>query len=301
MNDRAPRTAVVVVHGLLEWRSQEHFERIARTLLNPGRPFFPGPAELTDTYEARRYVAPDVEHGDVELFEYHWSYLMAANRYAGLTPTMLRLFLRRPANVPDSLFGVWRAVWLTLLTPVVLALVVLGLGGYFLSIGVPAWVVGLVSSVLVLAIGLGAFRILSTALTRTFFTLGFVDVARYLDPLPGSYAVRRAIRAGLVDMLHSLEQGAFARVVVVGHGLGAWVAYDAVTALWAETHELHAGDAAPRLAGLADLEAFADRLVQTPSPTATASGRCGTACEHRAIPGGSPTSSPSAHHSPWPI
>jgi hypothetical protein len=255
------RTAVVVVHGLLEWRPLENFDRIAKTILTPGRPYFPRPPEVTDSYEARRYYVEGADgSGDVELFEYHWSYLMTSGRYAGLAPTMMRVFLRRPANVPDPLYGVWRATWLALLTPVVLAVVVLGLGGYYLSIGVPAWLVGLVSSVLVLAIGLGAFRIMSTALTRTFFTVGFVDVARYLDPLPESYAARRAIRAGLVDLLYTLQQGHFARVVVIGHGLGGFVAYDALTALWAETHELHAGplQEPTSLAGLTDLETAAE-------------------------------------------
>jgi hypothetical protein len=30
-------------------------------------------------------------------------------------PKTLRLFLRRPSNVPDSLFGIWRVVWIVIL------------------------------------------------------------------------------------------------------------------------------------------------------------------------------------------
>lgn len=258
MTDAPIRTAIVFVHGLpQERRPLDTLDAFTKAALGPDAAVHPRPIEATDSYEARRYVT--AEPRCVEVLEYEWQFHQSARRYAGLVPMVLRVLLRRPRNVPDPLFGVWRAVWLTLLTPVVLALCLLTVGGYFLSTGVPAWIVGLVSSVLVLAIGLGAFRTVSVALTRSFVTAGFVDVARYLDPLPQSYAARRAIRGGLVDLLHGLHQGSFARVIVVAHGLGAYIAYDALLSLWAETHELHATPNTG-LAGLAALEDGAREL-----------------------------------------
>jgi len=102
-------------------------------------------------------------------------------------------------------------------------------------------------------------------------TTGFVNVARYFDLLaPESYVVRRAIRGGLVDLLYTLQQGRYARIVVVGHGLGGYIAYDALTALWAETHELRAvaAERSGDLASLGGLEAAADRLVSEPGSAA---------------------------------
>lgn len=259
MTDATIRTAVVFVHGLPpDRRPLDALDAFAKSALGPDRLVYPLPVEITDSYEARRYVTDGP--GEVEIFEYDWRFHVTAGRYAGLAPMLARLLLRRPRNVPDPLYGVWRVVWSMLLTPLVIALCLLTVGGYFLSTGVPAWLVGLVSSVLVLAVGLGAFRAVSVALTRSFVTAGLVDVARYLDPQPASYASRRAIRGGLIDLLYVLQQGAFARVIVVAHGVGGYIAYDALTALWAETHELHASATQTELAHLTAVEDAAAEL-----------------------------------------
>lgn len=256
MTDATIRTALVFVHGLpQERRPLDNLDEFTKAALGPETPVLPRPVEITDSYEARRFITDG--SGDVEVFEYDWRFHQSASRYAGLVPMILRFLLRRPGNVPDPIFGIWRTVWLVLLTPIVLAVGMLTVGGYFLSTGVPAWIVGLVSSALVIAVGLGAFRTVSVALTRSFVTAGFVDVARYLDPLPASYAARREIRGGLVDLLYVLQQGRFARVVVVAHGLGAYIAYDALMSLWGETYELHAAAPEPD-AGLPTLSALED-------------------------------------------
>jgi hypothetical protein len=98
-------------------------------------------------------------------------------------------------------------------------------------------------------------------LLRSFLTTGFANVARYFDLLtPESHSVRRAIRGGLVDLLFTLQQGRYTRIALVGHGIGGYIAYDALTALWAETHELRA-PGAKGLNTLAAVEAAADELV----------------------------------------
>jgi hypothetical protein len=265
--DTAVRTAVVFVHGLLERRPMDIFDDFAKTVLTPreGRwEYYPQPVEITDSYEARRYSAPS---SGVDLYEYDWSFLLTGPRYAGFIPALARVFLRRPRHVPDSLFGIWRAVWLVLLVPLAAVLVLLVVGGHFLQSGVAGWIVGLVTSVLVLSIVVAAVRMAPRALIRSFLTTGFVNVARYFDLLaPDSYVVRRAIRGGLVDLLYTLQQGRYARIVLVGHGLGGYIAYDALTALWTETRELRAvaAERPADLAALSGLEAAADRLVGSP-------------------------------------
>jgi hypothetical protein len=265
--DTTARTAVVFVHGLIERRPMDIFDDFAKTVLAPheGRwEYYPQPLEITDSYEARRYVVPSA---GVDLYEYDWSFLMTGPRYAGVIASLARTFLRRPAHVPDALFGIWRLAWLVLLVPLAVLVGVLVIGGYFLQTGVAGWIVGLVTSVVVLSIALAVLRTMPRALIRSFLTTGFVNVARYFDLLaPESYVVRRAIRGGLVDLLYTLQQGRYARIVVVGHGVGGYIAYDALTTSWAETHELRAVPAArpDSLGSLAGLEAAADRLAAEP-------------------------------------
>jgi hypothetical protein len=201
--DAAIRTAVVFVHGLLERRPMDTFDTFAKSVLSPQGgewEYHPQPLEVTDSYEARRYVAPSA---GIELFEYDWSFLMTSTRYAGFVPALARVFLRRPRNVPDQLFGIWRLTWLALLVPVALLVGVLVVGGFLLHTGVAGWIVGVVSSVVVLTIGFGVLRTAPRALNRSFLTTGFVNVARYFDPAPESSDSRhelfdRLIRRGVV-------------------------------------------------------------------------------------------------------
>lgn len=284
------RTAVVIVHGMGEQRPMETLDGFVKTALHPrGKKwdyYYSRPAEITSSYEARRYIArhlgrfkgPDGKpteptQGQVEIYEYHWSFLMTGNRFADVMPKTLRLFLRRPSNVPDSLFGIWRVVWIVILA--VIALIpALFVAGHLLNTDVPLWIIGGVTSAVVLLFWLGIYRVVGRLFVNKV-TSHFVDVARYLDTSPHSYAARRAIRGGFVDLLHALHDGRYSRIVVVAHSLGAYVAYDALTSLWAETHELHAGpptdaqapDPIP-LKSLDRLEEAADRVIAEPDADA---------------------------------
>ena len=265
------RTAIVFVHGKgeTEYRPNETLDGFVKTALQPGSAYYSRPAEITGSYEARVYVAPpldDPKQGHTDVYEYHWQYLMTASRFAGTVVTTLRVFLRRPSNVPDSLFGIWRAFWLLVLGTICVAVPVLGLLGYFLGTEFPIWVVGLVASVFLLG-GVGLITQVLSVLLYSATTTSFIDVARYLDPWMRSYAARRAVRGGMVDLLHELhDEGRYSRIIVVAHGVGTYIAYDALTALWAEYHELNAGPPPPetptpiRLDALTDVEHAADRL-----------------------------------------
>ncbi len=284
------RTAVVIVHGMGEQRPMATLDGFVKTALRPRSVngeaawdyFYSRPAVITGSYEARRYIArhlggftaPGGEptepiQGNTEIYEYHWSFLMTGNRFADVMPTTLRLFLRRPSNVPDPLFGIWRAVWIVVLA-ILLSVPALFVAGYLLDTDVPHWIVGLIGSAVILLFWFGLFRILGKLLVNKV-TASFVDVARYLDTSPHSYAARRAIRGGLVDLLHGLHDGRYSRIVVVAHSLGAYIGYDALTSLWAQTHGLHAGppieaharDPIP-LNSLHELERAADRLIAEP-------------------------------------
>jgi hypothetical protein len=256
------RTAVVIVHGIGEKRPMETLDAFAMTALRPHSAhgekrwdYYSLPAEITDSYEARRFAS-----ANAEIYEYHWSFLMTANKFAGAMPMTLRLFLRRASNVPDPLLGIWRYVWIVLLA-MLLAIPALFVSGYALNSDVPVWIIGLVTSAVVLIFWFGLYRIAARALVNKT-TTSLVDVARYLDTSPYSYAARRAIRGGLVDLLRALHDGRYSRIVVVAHGVGTYISYDALTTFWAETHKLHAGPPAPvKVVALDTLEEAADRLI----------------------------------------
>jgi hypothetical protein len=185
---------------------------------------------------------------------------MTANKFAGAMPMTRRLVLRRASNVPDALLGIWRSVW-TVLLAILLAIPALFVTGYALNTDVPVWIIGLIISAVVLVFWFGLYRMVARALVNKT-TRSLVDVARYLDTSPYSYAARRAIRGGLVDLLHALHDGRYSRIVVVAHGVGTYISYDAMTAFWAQTHGLHAGPPAPaKLGALDSLEHAADRLI----------------------------------------
>ena len=282
--DEQVRTAVVIVHGMGEQRPMETLDGFVKTALYPhvvkGEPtwdyYYSRPAEITGSYEARRYIAPrradittpDGEvQGQAEIYEYHWSYLMTGNRFADVMPKTLRLLLRRPSNVHDPLFGIWRVVWIVILA-LLLAIPALFVGGYLLNSDVPGWIIGLIASAVILLFWFGLIRMVGRALVNKV-TASFVDVVRYLDTSPHSYAARRAIRGGLVDLLYRLHDGRYSRIVVVAHSLGAYITYDALTSLWAQVHQLHAATDAEAtktipLESLDDLEGAADRLIAEP-------------------------------------
>ena len=242
VEDITVRTAVVIVHGMGEKRPMETFDSFVRTALHPRDGIWhyqPRAAEITDTYEARRYFATSREtapqQGHTEFFEYHWPFLMTAGKFAGVAPTALRLFLRRPSNVPDALLGVWRLVWGVVLAAL-LVIPTLFVAGYALNSDVPAWIIGLTISAVVLIFWFGLYRMMARALVNKK-TVPLVDSARYLDPSPPSYAARRAIRGGLVELLGDLHEDGYGRIVLVAHGVGAYIAYDALTLSWTQTHQ----------------------------------------------------------------
>lgn len=252
-------TAVVLVHGLGEKRPMEILDGFTKTALTPhateGEPtwqFYFRPVVVTDSYEARCYSTRpeqasdpgDTDHGHTDIYEYNWSFLATNLRSAGFGATASRLFLRRPSNVPDSLFGMWRRVWVVLLG-ILLAAPVLFVAGYLFGSDVPGSIVGLVSGAVVLIFWFGLFRFVVGAMTNSRTAAPLVAVARYLDPSPASYASRRAIRGGLVDLLRDLSDGRYSRVVVVAHGVGSYIGYDALATHWAQMP-------APRMASFDD-------------------------------------------------
>jgi hypothetical protein len=267
MTDSPPiRQAVVIIHGMGEQRPLETLNTFIRVAL-PGSDsvLYSRPDTVTQSFESRRYLAPrsPIEGPEVyaqtEFYEYHWAHLMQGNRIGDLIPTFRRILFRLPHKVPAGLRFLWVLFW------GLVGWVVWATGwGPLSDIG---WQ-GLLADPLRVILGGGligvALGFLVSRLLPQWLTSSFVDVIRYLDTSPRSFEVRRAIRKGIVDLLAGLQTGPrYQRIVVVAHSLGTYIAYDAMSHLWAQMNTRYSkrpvGDGKPE--GLDELEDAASSLA----------------------------------------
>lgn len=282
---RAHRHALVVIHGMGEQRPLDTLDNLTTAVLArftaQRRQYFSRPTHIGDSYEARRHIIPPVyDHDDLDarpvmhLFEYHWSHLMTGNRFDDLLTTVRRILLQWPWRVPRGILGLWLVLW-AVIVAIAWALSTTIADGGLSAVPSVEEVVGIVLGTGVL--GALASYVVTRVLPRTL-TGSFVDVVRYLDPSPRSYAVRRAIREGAVDILRELNDE-YHRVTIVAHSLGSYVAYDAIRQLWGELGRTYcteppsdAPDHGEVPAGLDELEA-----------AATAIGSATGAARHEAV------------------
>jgi len=272
------RTAVVIVHGMGEQMPLETLNKFVKTALpkfEGERHYFSHPARIADSYEARRLLAyrqpfhgPPL-HGQVEFFEYHWSYMMTDNKLSDIVPTLLRLMLRSRRTVPWGLRKVWLIVWLVALLTLIVAIAIVVAGVKFEEFTLSGVLTALLGQTVIVTLLVKVAGQLGDAVTKSF-----VDVVRYLDRSPRSYNVRRQIRKGMVELLTDIhDRGTYTRVVVVAHSLGAFIAYDAITWLWPEMCKLHEGPirggGPEKLPGLHELHELARQVDEHPTTQLT--------------------------------
>jgi hypothetical protein len=274
------RQAVVVIHGMGEHRPLDTLNNFIAAGMPPveglelKEQYYSRPDEITDSFEERRYLAPrqptrptrkrPERYAQTEFFEYHWAHLMQGNRLLDLLPAMLRLLLRLPNTVPSGLRVVWGAIWIAI--GIAVWAFTLGPLNQFESSDFPFGA----AARLVLGTGLVATAVtfLLVEVLGGWATSSFVDVIRYLDTSPRSYAVRHDIRKGIIDQLQELHgSGRYKRIIIVAHSLGSYIAYDAITFLWGTMNTRHAGRPGPTTGtevpvGLVDLERAASDLAE---------------------------------------
>ncbi len=225
------RQAVVIVHGMGEQRPLDALTKFIRAALPPQEDgtwkFHSLRDNASESFESRRFLAPaEGDRPQTEFFEYHWAHLMQGNRLSDMVPTFLKLMRRLP---PKGLGFAWLACWVLL--------VLAGWGIFALGLSSEELL-----NVVFTVVGSGAVGVfllfVATRFGPSFITNSFGDVVRYLDTSPRSYAVRREIRKGMVDLLRELHQAEisgvprYQRIVVVAHSLGAYIAYDGISTLW---------------------------------------------------------------------
>lgn len=167
--------------------------------------------------------------------------------------TLGYLLVRR---VPSGLKGLWLLLW-----------------GVLIWVGHELWVGRLSNLGPDSGIADGVRAVLGTGLLTAvvaflisrpvpgWITSSFVDVVRYLDTSPRSYDVRRKIRKGVIDLLEGLHgpphEPRYDRIIIVAHSLGSYIAYDAISYLWAKKNKIHNGsyDSSDDLEALKQLDA----------------------------------------------
>ncbi|MCP4184156.1 MAG: alpha/beta hydrolase [Hyphomicrobiales bacterium] len=237
------KQAVVVVHGMGEQRPLDMLNRFidaaipGTTALDPDNDlpvYYSRPTLYSDSYESRSYLARQTsDYLQTEFYEYHWSHMMQGNKISDIWDTFQRILFTPVWRVPNGLRVVWVAFW-----ALIFWILWLIAGG---KIGLE----NLNASTLVsMIVGGGTFAgLMSWALTKFLpgkITASFVDVVRYLDTSPRSYAVRKNIRKGMVDFLENLHKDKrYDRIIVVAHSLGAFIAYDGISYLWTRMNQDH--------------------------------------------------------------
>lgn len=278
MTDKV-RQAVVVVHGMGEQRPLDTINTFIEAGLAPDkdgeRLFHSRPDIVTESYDSRRYLAPRRTtdaggelNAQTEFFEYHWSYQMQGNRIDDMVPTLKRMLLQPPWRVPSGLRVVWALFWILL----IYVAVALWSGSFAVDLR-DFTTERLIRTIVGTGLigGIAAYAI--TKLVPRWVTRSFVDVARYLDTSPRSFEIRSKIREGMVDLLDGLHGAKLSdgsrrydRIVIVAHSLGAYIAYDGITALWAQLNKRHSGPGQPEIPhGLRDLEEAASAVSKEPS------------------------------------
>jgi hypothetical protein len=281
------RQAVVIIHGMGEQRPLETLNGFIRTGMQPDdrgqRVFYSRPDLVTNSYESRRYLAPKAGVGgrgrtQTEFYEYHWAHLMQGNLLTDLVTPVRRMLVTPPWMVPNGLRVVWAAFWAVVIASVWLFLANDGFAVDWGSVGFDDVLRALAGGGLVALV----LTYLVTHVLPSWLTSSFVDVVRYLDTSPRSYAVRHDIRKGILELLNGLHQAKepdgsqhYQRIIIVAHSLGTYIAYDAIGFLWAQMNKLHAGPMESGTVGsdptkgtqpdgLRDLEVAASALVDPP-------------------------------------
>ena len=243
----AARQAVILVHGMGEKIPMDTIKGFVRTVweqddditatgLPNSRAVWSRPDERTGSLELRRITTresvaawPSFPDGvRTDFYELYWADLTAGSTWQQFTAWVKGLLWRWPWRVPRDVRGAWVLLWIA--TLVVLALGVIGfIPDAWWRDNFPPW---LPQNVVV-----GLFALAAAGL-HWVATRSFGRVVKYTRADPDNIAARAAVRERGLDLLRALHADAtYARVVLVGHSLGAILAYDLISYFWAAQRE----------------------------------------------------------------
>lgn len=251
--DNKLRQAVIIIHGIGEQRPMETLRGFVNSMLqdadDPEREqFYSEPDKQANTYELRRMQSA---HLDIktDFYEFYWAHHMSGEFHHVLN--WVQQLLNRE---PDRRL---KPFWLA------------GRGlAWIIAIILVWWIISLLMGI-VFPTGLWVSFTVVLLLGYSLITTQIADAARYLHPSARNVAVRQRIRADGVALVRRLhESGDYDRIVIVGHSLGAVIAYDIVRYAWLEYFDSYGYFDEPSHDALRKLEAFQLDADATPEQLA---------------------------------
>jgi hypothetical protein len=233
------RQAVLLIHGIGEQRPMDTLRGFVKAVwdddalahhnfANKGKgERWSKPDDISGNYELRCLTtSKNMEGTYTDFYEYYWAHLMEGNKIVHVIAWLNRLVWRVPWKLPKPLRGLW------------FLLVLFGIGALFLLFN---WVkpgTALLSNPMMWGLSLGGGVLLAGFISIFKNIVG--DAARYLDPSPKNIKKRQEIRAKGIDILKKLhDSGKYQRIIVVGHSLGTFIAYDILSQTWHEYNNGH--------------------------------------------------------------
>ncbi len=250
-----PKQAVLLIHGIGEQKPMDSLrgfvEAVWTTATNLHKDYkgsniyWSKPYKLTNTFELRRLTTPENKAGiRTDFFELYWAHLMHGNKLRHVFGWLRPLLIRWPWKVPAHL----QLVYWVLLSLISVGIFFAYQATMFNEPLLPPWLSG-VAGVTVLTVITGILENI----------VG--DAARYLHPAPTNVQRRNEIRAMGVEVLRSLHERNYERIIVVGHSLGSVIGLDVLYHTWIEFNRDTKGAQAPKMDKLNELEQLARDIV----------------------------------------
>ncbi|MBA4849333.1 hypothetical protein [Emticicia sp. BO119] len=251
------RQAVLVIHGMGEQKPmdtlREFVESIAPEIPHSKKQkFFNKPDVLSETFELRRLTANEHRFTfKTDYFEYYWAHKMSGTKLMDVLWWFWTILLRRPKNIPDRLRWIYWFFWVSIFMSLLFILsyplmkedkcpenLIKNIYDYdFVKTHFCCYLKFV-----------GKYLGSLTWLGINFFLIYYLgDVVRYTTPRAGNIKERQDIRETGIELLRKLhdakidvrnkdgstyKRNKYDRIIVVGHSLGAVVAYDLIKFLW---------------------------------------------------------------------
>ena len=287
-----PKQAIVVIHGMGEQKPMDTIKHFAHAVwtadtkvhkngLRDSGQIWSKPDDRTGSLELRRLTTREstpIQEGTYpggarqDFYELYWADLSAGSTLGDVQNWVRMLLLRNPfTRVPRRMMAAWIVLWIVVL--VILLLVTAAALPAPVPARTPLWpeqyafwlwnyppfrwlapVPGWLLACIVAVLGYFA---------HTWVVASFGRVVRYTRALPDNIAARKAIRERGLKLLDDLHRAEYDRIIVVGHSLGALLAYDLVSYYWATHAASHTVTkaAAEEFALLGRLEEIAGALA----------------------------------------
>lgn len=248
-----PKQAVVVIHGIGEqrpmdtitgfvrsvWETDEEISRNGKP--HPNEVWSKPDVSLTGSLELRRITTRESTPSDdprasfprgarTDFFELYWADLSGGSTLDQVEVWIFGILFRNPVTrVPADVRLAWCLLWFVSLVVLYLAAATVMPADWPLRRFAPVWPRWI------------SF-VVSAGLTfcAQKYLVGYVGrVVRYTRATPENIAARAAIRKRGLELLNSLHDADYERIIVVGHSLGAILAYDLVGYFWSSRLASH--------------------------------------------------------------